>query len=247
MVQIILSAMDSDEVNSINDTVEAYQIAILLRSCFYDMATDLQLPEHEGLFQLTASGDSSKPNIMTVPTTVCRLRQINYDVRDDGETYANWKKIEFLPLDEFIERQNGLRAEDTNIQEVLVSSSGQSHKILCRSTQDPEFFTSFDDTTLVFDAYDSTVDSTLQSSKTQCFGSLYPVFNLEDTFAPSLDPTQFAYFLNKAKVRAFFELKQQENAEAAAEARKQKISIQSRKRRTPDQTEFAKIPKYGRK
>lgn len=249
MVQIILSAMDSDEVNSINDTVESYQVALLLRSCFYDMATDLQLPEHEGLFQLTASGDSAKPNIMTVPTTVCRLHAINYDTRDSGDTFANWKEMSFVPLDEFISQQNALRGQEdvATIQEVSVTSNGQSHKILCYSDRAPTSYTSFDDTTLVFDAYNSSIDSTLQSNKTQCSGSTYPIFSLSDTYTPALDPTQFAYFLNKAKVRAFFEIKQQENAEAAAEARKQKIGLQTRKRRTPDQSDFMKIPKYGRR
>lgn len=248
MVQIILSAMDSDEVNSINDTVESYQLALLLKSCFYDMATDLQLPEHEGLFQLTASGSASLPCVMTVPSTVCTLRTIKYDVRESGETYPNWRELEFLPLDQFLEYQNGLRGEDAaTLVSMAVTSNGNTHTVLCRNTVGPKYFTSFDDTTLLFDSYDSIVDTTLQQSKTQCFGSVYPTFTLSDSFVPALDPTQFSYFLNKAKVRAFFELKQQENPEAAAEARKQKISIQKRKRRTPDTTDFAKVPKYGRK
>lgn len=252
MVQILLAALDSDEVNSIDDTVESNQLALLLRSCFYDLATDLQLPEHEGIFQLISSTDSSKPVIMTVPTSVCTVHQMRYDVRTADEVFANWRELVYLPLNEFVDQQNQLRTQDssTSVQEVLINSgpvSTQTHRILCRTDTSPTYFTTYDDSHVILDSYDSTLESTLQGHKTQCFGSLYPTFELSNTYVPALDPTQFAYFLNKAKVRAFFELKQQENAEAAAEARKQKITIQSRKRRVPTQTEFDKIPKYGRR
>lgn len=247
MVQILLSAMDSDEVTSINDTVESYQLAVLIRSAFYDLATELELDEHEGLFQLTASGDNALPCLMTLPTNVATLRELSYDIRDSGDTYADWKELTYMPLDQFLEMQNTLKDQTSNIVEMAVTSNSETHKVLCWSDRDPTYYTSFDSTTLLFDSYDSTVDTTLQKSKTQCYGALYTTFTLSDAFAPDLDPSQFSYFMNKVKVRAFYELKQQENAEAAAEASRQKVNLQRRRRRIPDLTEFDKLPKYGRK
>ncbi|MCA9340247.1 MAG: hypothetical protein KDA17_05015, partial [Candidatus Saccharibacteria bacterium] len=110
----------------------------------------------------------------------------------------------------------------------------------------PRFFTSIDDYTILFDAYDSDEDTTLQKSKTQCYGSVYPTWTMSNAFEPDLDPTQFSFIMNRAKVRAFAELKQAANQEAASETRTQKIRLQKQKRRTPDRTEFDKIPKYGR-
>ena len=79
-----------------------------------------------------------------------------------------------------------------------------------------------------------------------CTGAIYPVFSIEDTFAPDLDPTQFAYFIQKAKTRAHFELRQVQHAEAAGEARRQKIGLQRKKRRTEDLTALQRVQRYGR-
>lgn len=247
IVQLILSSMDSDEVSSITDTVEAYQVAAIAKSVFYDMATDLNLPEHHGLFQLVASGDNNLPCLMTVPSTVCNVGTISYNVEEDGANHPNWKELTYVPLDEFVRMQNALRELTSDIVEMDVPSNGQTFGLLAWTDRHPTYFTSFNDGTLLFDAHKSLLDTTLQSTKTQCYGSLYPTFTLADSFAPMLDPSQFAYYVNKVKVRAFYELKQQENPEAAAEARKQKIVIQTRKRRTPDLSPLELSPRYGRK
>ncbi len=52
------------------------------------------------------------------------------------------------------------------------------------------------------------MDTTLQTSKTLCYGQIIPTFTLEDSFIPDLDDTQFPLLLNEAKAIAFVELKQ---------------------------------------
>lgn len=247
IVQLVLSAMDSDEVSDITDTVESYQIALIAKSVFYDLATDLNLPEHTALFQLTASGDNALPCLMTIPTTVCNIDTISYNVEESGDTYPDWKLLTYVPLDEFITMQNSLREETANVAEMAVPSNSQTFGVLCWTDRHPTYYTTFNDGTLLFDAHDVSLDTTLAAAKTQCYGSLYPTFTLTGSFAPTLDPTQFSYYINKIKVRAFYELKQQENPEAAAEARKQKITMQIRKRRTPNLTDLELAPRYGRK
>lgn len=248
MTQQILSAMDGDEVNTISDTVESYQVALLIRQVFYDIATELQLPEHENLFQLTPSNDSELPCLMSLPTNVVRLDNIQYDNKLSTDTHANWQPVEFMPFDEFIQYQNSLKEwPTTDVKEMLVPSNGDTFKFLCRKDVFPTYYTTFNDTTLVFNGYKSTEDSTLQNSKTLCAGSVYPTFTLSDSFTATLDPSQFSYFFNKAKTRAFFEIKQQENPESARETRDQKIRLQKAKRRTPDETELEKTQRYGRK
>ena len=67
MVDTILSAMESDEVNSISDTQESNQVVLILRSLYYDIANDIGLPEHSTFVELNASGDNTKPTLMTCP------------------------------------------------------------------------------------------------------------------------------------------------------------------------------------
>lgn len=247
MVKTILSAMDSDEVDSITDTVESQQVATLLKQVYYDLAVDLQLPEHDGLFELTASGSASQPTLMYVPSNVSRIDRILYNNKLSTETYSNYKEVYYKPWDEFLRSQTSLRdATASTIGEMDFTNNSETFEVMYWNDRMPSWFSSVDDYTLVFDAYDSDEDTTLQKSKTQCYGSVYPTWTESDTFEPDLDPTQFSYFLNRAKVRAFAELKQAVNQEAAAETRIQKVRNQKVKRRLPNLTEHQRLPNYGR-
>jgi hypothetical protein len=247
MVQELLQSMESDEVNSISDTVESYALAVLLRSVYYDISIDLGLPEHESLFELDASGDADKPVLMTVPETVALVRNIKYNIIDTGETYANWRDLIFKPFSEFMQDQNTLRGQDSDVGEMTFVQNGEDFQVMYMSDQQPRFFTTMDDFTFLFDSYDSSIDTTLQKSKTLCMGVIYPTFTLEDDFIPDLDPSQFSLLKNRAKVRAFAEFKQAPNQEAASEARRQKIIVQKRKRTTPDLAPVFNLPRYGRR
>ena len=152
-----------------------------------------------------------------------------------------------LPFDEFILRSNGLRgrnSSDTGVQ--TLSFNGEDFEFMYLNNKMPEFYTDVGNLSFIFDSYLDTEDNTLQQSKTMCGGLVYPTFTLSDTFYPPLDPTQFSYYINKAKARAFIELKQHENKEAASEARRQKIITQVRKDRTENLTALQKITRYGR-
>mgnify|MGYP001354248936 CR=1 FL=1 len=246
IVQEILSSMDSDEVNSISDTVESMQVATLIRGVYYDIATDIGLPEHETLFELNASGDPAKPCLMTVPTNVVTMRNLKYDNKLDTDTYSDWQEVKFLPFEDFLKRVEIFRTYDSDVGEQTISFNGESFPIMYKSDSFPQYYTTADDNQILFDSYNSDVDTTLVKNKTMCMGNVYPTFTLEDAFAPDLDPSQFSLLRNKAKVRAFNELKQQPNEEAALEARRQKVIVQKRKRKTPDEAEVFKVPRYGR-
>lgn len=249
MVQDILSAMDSDEVNSISDTVESMQVATLIKNLYYDVAVDLNLPEHQSLVELNASTDADKPVLMHVPNNVLRITDISYDTRgdqDDTVDLPNWKKLCYLPLPKFIEYTQSMRSGENNISSMQVTSGGDTFEFIHRTDCMPTYYTSFDDFQLIFDSFDNSIENTLQKSKTMCYGARYADFEMQDDFIPGLDATQFPYFFNRAKVRAFGEIKQQANQEAASEARRQKIKYQVTKNRTPAQTPFQKRQNYGR-
>lgn len=249
IVQLILSSIDGEEVDDITDTTESNQVALIVKSVFNDMLSDIELPETEALVQLEASGDNAKPTLMTVPTDIIKIYNIMYDVKETGDTYPNYQGIKFLDFDEFLTMQQSLREETTGVGSMTVVSNGENYTVLYRSDRAPSFYTSIGDSILLFDSYDSSIDTTLQKSKTLCKGVPVPTFTMSNSFTPPLDPTQFSYLVNRAKVRAFNELKQQENQEAGGEARRQKIMIQKRKRKTPDAPDevYRVASRFGRK
>jgi hypothetical protein len=245
-VQLILSSMDSDEVDSYDDTVESLQVAHILKSVYYDLATDLALPEHDGFFELNASGSALQPTLMTLPTNCVRLDYLQYNKKEDDDTYADYQTLSFMPIDQFMEMQNVLRTQTSNVGQMSFTSNSETFEVMYASDRMPMYYTTFDDGTYIFDAYDSDIDTTLTKAKTRAYGSTYPTFTLSNNFAADLEPTQFSLWINRAKVRAFSELKQAANQEAAGEARRQKIIVQKRKRRTPDTQEVFKVARFGR-
>src|SRR5882672_11876334 len=78
MTQEILSAMSSDEVNSIGDTTESLQVATIIKRKYFDIVSRSALPEHDQLIQLTSSGDTALPVLMYVPVEVNNIKWIKY-------------------------------------------------------------------------------------------------------------------------------------------------------------------------
>lgn len=248
VVQLILSAMDSDDVSAITDTDEAYQVALLLKQVFYDTAVEIGLPQQEKLVELTASGDNAKPTLMTVPSTVARISWIKYDNKADADTYKDYQEVKFMPFEEFLEMQNALREQTSDVGQMNITSNSETFEVMYRSDKMPQWYTTLEENQIIFDSYDVSIDATtLAKAKSMCMAWVLPTFTLSDAFAIPLEPQQFPYYINKAKVRAFSELKQVANQEAAGEARQQKILMQKRKFVLPTVAAIETAPRYGRR
>jgi hypothetical protein len=245
-VQEILSALDSDEVNSITDTVESHQVALIFKSVYYDLFNELNLGEHEITFGLVPSADPTKPVLATLPETVTKVSWIKYDCRETGDTTPDYNVITFMPFDDFVSMQEGLR-DDTEMDSMVVDGLNNTFTLLYKTDKHPEWYTFYDNNVVLFDSLDIDIDSTLQQSKFLCLGHAYPDFDLDDSFVPDLDPSQFRHYIHKSKERAFAELKQIENKNASLEARRQKIVTQKRKNRIATRPAIFDTPRYGRK
>jgi hypothetical protein len=243
LVQNILSRLDSDEVDSISDTTEAMQVARVVRNTYFNILARAQLPEHKKLVQLTASGDSLKPVLMIRPDNVTRIDWIKYDKHFDGETVARYDYVTMLPLQQFLEQTDMLRTDDTAVGSMIQNSI----TFYFRTDVAPCFCTVVDDLYVIFDAYDSAVESTLQTSKTKVFANTVPTFDLVDTTIPDLDDQQFPLLLNEATSVAFVDLKQQSNEKAEQESRRQWRTLERTKMLAKVPTPFDALPHFGRK
>jgi hypothetical protein len=123
----------------------------------------------------------------------------------------------------------GLNESSSNISTMTISLDGTSFVMKYYTDRKPKYYTTLEGDQVLFDAYDSSVDNTLQQSKTLCTGSKVPTFTMSDTFIPDLSPRQFQLLLNEAKDQAFIELKQQQNSHASRRAGKMFINIQRTK------------------
>jgi len=206
MVQNILNAMDSDAVNSIDDTIESQQVAEIVRETYFDLIAQRDWPWLREEFALTGLGDVDNPTTMRLPSAYSTLLYVRY----------NKKEVSFVSPEEF-RAMVDLRVEQTGV----VDSKGF---ILNR---DPQYFTSYDDDNLVFDAIDMSADNTLIGAKSVCYGARIPSFTMEDTFVPDVPEKMFPTLLADAKATCFLNLKQQPNAREERRAQRGRVIMQN--------------------
>lgn len=246
--QTILSSLDGDAVNSYSDTVESLQVANVIKTVYNDIQARTNLPEHYTLFELTASGNVLQPVLMTRPSDVMTLEWIQYDNVLTGDTDPVYRDVGFLNLTEFLRRTNSLNVSDTNVESFDLTIGNDSITFIYNNDRAPKYYTTFNDRTLIFDSYDSAVDTTLQKTKTRAYGKKDQSFVMSDTFVPFLDRDLSTLLLNEAKVLAFNELKQTGHEVANRWASRGWTKVQKSSRGVDNKrSELDRLANYGRK
>lgn len=250
MTQDILSSMDSDEVNSINDTAEALQVATAIKTTYRDIISRSNLPENFEMFELNASLDPAKPTVMYRPQGALSILWLKYDTQLYGDTESNMTKLQYLEPATFTDQVFTYKDQNQNdvVRYYLNGPNTSSVEIVGLNNKPPSFWTSWDDETIIFDSYDKEVDDTLKKSKSLAYGEWEPTFLMEDTFIPDLDPRHFSLLFNESKAWCFAELKQTTHEKAERQSRKGWITLQHQKQSLPaDYPFFKTTPDYGRK
>ncbi len=229
LVQNILSDMDSDEVNSISDTVESLQVAEIVRATYEYIVATLSIPERRALVHLESLADLDRPNYLKVPDTV----------KDIGWLKYNEKDVTYLSPSDFI------NYVIKNPGTLTVSDFGGVDFTIV-TDRDPKYWTSFDDTYLVFDGYSSSEESTLQEHKSLAFAEMDRPFRLEDDFICDLDANLFPLLQSEAKNAAFVSLKQVSNSVEDQRARRSLVRAQNELSKTNKPDPRDRLPNYSR-
>jgi len=241
MVQDILSDMDSDEVNSISDTTESLQVAQIIKTTYYNIIDGKDHAFLHELFQLDSNGTTARPSHMSLPETIIDLDWIKYNKKLPTDTKNKYEAVIYKAPEDFLNLVNGRDSSASNVT-VVTDPTGIALNIY--NDKPPMYFTSFDDETLVFDAYNSAIESTLQNSKSQCFGKRSVAFTLSDSFIPDMPVQMFSYLLNESKSVCFVTIKQAPNAKA------EQASVSQKRRMSQEAWRVKKgitFPHYGRK
>lgn len=241
IVQEILSDMSSDNVNSISDTEEAMQVATIVRRTFYNLYNDRIWPHTSRMLRLNSSADSNRPTHMILDENIIHLDWVRYQVQGDPLKSQHYREIAYKSPEDFIAL---VMSRDTTKANVRVVMDYNGTPLFILTDQMPTAFTSFDDEHLVFDSYDSTVDSILQHSKTQAHGLVEPDFLMEDGFVPDVPAKAFPYFVSEAKSVAFLKVKEVFSQKDEQHAMRQKNWLSHNKHRVDG---GIKYPNYGRR
>ncbi len=241
IVQEVLNDTDGDFVNSIDDTEESQQIASMVGSVYRAMISNRNWPHTNRTVNLTPSGDSDLPTHMTLATDIKELISIFYDKKKNGATQLFIEEVKWKEPDDFLRYIFGRNSDATNVSTILDPSGV---KLLIQNDKAPDYFTSFDDVTLVFDSYDSAVDSTLQANKTLARAYIIPELAITDEAIPDLPAEAFTALIEQVKSTYAFSLGQYENIKAEQEATRQQRWL-SRKAWTAKGG--VRYPDYGRR
>lgn len=230
MVQDILASMNSDEVNSITDTVESEQVAREIRTAFYEILSNLREPHQHVLRKLEAVSDINKPTHLKIPEAMNGIECYSYDIRVKDSDKVYWRDLTYLPPEDFLVL-TGTYREDSAAQEV---EDFNGVKILVLNNEDPIYYTSFDETYVITNAFDSDKDDTLIEDKTRVLGYELPTFSLTDSFIPPIPATKFPLLLSEAKQACFINFKQVSNQLETIRSRRQKVMAQNDRNRAKE-------------
>lgn len=255
LTKAVLSSMDSDEVESVNDTVESQQVVEVIKTVYDDIISRGDLTGSKTLFNLSSSEIPAQPIVMTKPDTIERIEWIKYDTRDVDDTEPVWSTLTYLPPVDFVDHMHQGNQSGTDVGSFTYLSGAFSMTFTYKNDTAPHYYTSFDDHTIFFDSYDSAVDSILQSSKTLCYGLKVTDFDKnDDDFIPNLQPQQFALLLAEAKSLAWAELKQTGHEKAEQSARRNWRHLQKTRTEVPNNSRdftnnagnFSVLPNFAR-
>lgn len=125
-----------------------------------------------------------------------------------------------------------------------------SHVILIRNDQAPTYWTvleGYDD--IIFDSYDSAIESNLQQSKSLAYGTIRPTLTLSDGSTPDIPEHLFSVLKSKARALFFDLYKDGATREIERAARHAEVRAQRHRhitRRVRDEADI-NMPDYGRK
>lgn len=244
LVQRVLSSMESDEVSDVNETQESVDVANIVRECYYDIVGYGELKEHESVFNLVASGDDTKPVLMTLPSNCIRLDWVKYN--KGTIALPDYSDLRMIDNDEFFHFQTGVDTASSTVDQMTSTIDGASLTFHFRTDRVPTYYTIFNDETLIFDSVDLSVDTTLVSAKTIGHGLLSPTFSLTNTFIPDLDHRQFQLLLQDAKATAHIELKQSPHPRAEQKYRWNRVLAQKTRDDNDPRNSSQRAIRFGR-
>lgn len=241
IVQDILNSMDSDEVNTLSETVESDQVAQIVKTTYFELISRRDWPHLKQVFNMDSLGDLTKPTHMKIPSRIVELRDFKYDKIKSTETRSKYEDVKYLDPEEFLWYTN---RRNQDLSEIVEITDTSGVKLLIQNNKAPTYWTSFDDEYIILDSYDSAVDSTLKSAKTQCFGIKQPEWTVSDSFIPDLPDDAFPLLLSEAKSVAQFQVRQFQDQAAMQQAQRQRFRMSRKSWTTHKQSRY---PNYGRK
>ncbi len=239
IVKIIGEAIGSDEIDTIDETIETDEIVSILERTYdeildrkdWEFMTDrtLRLKARDVLSTLIYN--------LPIPSAVQSIQLIKY-----RELSGKFPTITYLEPIDFLNMLDGRNPADSNIT-AIANDDGVLLNI--RTDRAPSFYTSFDEVDISFDSYDATRGTGVQAGDSIIIANIKPVMDFTDPTATFPIPERMQTLLiNEAIATAGIQLRQVQAPRAERIARRQGIRLRELEPQTQKNNQ---VKRHGRR
>lgn len=207
IVQLTLNVTGGDYVESISDSQESEDMALLAKDVFYDISNWDEWPYQNNLASLESPADTSAPTVMQINDDYKFIHSVQYLKEGDTDVFTD---IKYLPPEEFI-RVSDSKMSNSSSMKIYGYGLRSSVFLTVGTDEHPRYYTSFDDKNIIFDSYDSSVDVFLANWKCRVMASIIPDFKMVDNHEINLPDTMMGLYISQVKVAAYYYTNQADN------------------------------------
>lgn len=227
MVQEVGRALASDEITTMDESVEAVDITNIAAAALENMSTRREWYWRQHKVRQMLPGTGGQKTSMVLPDDVDAIEKVQYRSDIFGSNQATFSTLEFIELEKFLELVRSRDLAAPNVETLPLGDDAVP--IYVYNDRPPKYFTQFDEGVIVCDAYDIAVDpSGLSSSRSM----LVATVNIDTSTARTTPgwiapiPTRFfPLWLALATASASLKLRQMQDADAEREARRLLIDL----------------------
>ena len=238
-VQQISEAIEGDEIDELGETLEADTISTILQQT-YNEVLDRRDWEflRDRVIQLAvrAVGDD-KLNFLTIPENVTAIQCLRY-----LSTQGKYTDMTYMEPCAFIAHLHARNPNDPNITTVLNDDGIPLYVV---NDKAPTYYTSFDEESIAFDAFETTRGIGNQIADSVIVGNIKPTVDWTNPVLTLPIPERMnSLILNEAIATANYRLRQTQDPRSERLARRQNIKMRELEPKTQRDQE---VKHYGRR
>ncbi len=237
LVQDLGEGINTDEIDALNETEEVVRIQNILKQTVSEV---LDRKTWEFMKDKVRQLDDRLPgsnqlNILLIPDDVTLIKCLRYK---DGN--GKFYDVTYLQACDFIEKVQSRTIGDN----VIAITNSDGVDLNTRTNVVPQYWTSFDETTITFDAYNSITGNGNLIADSVIIADVMPVTDFDDPIAVlNLPERMETLIFNEALVTCNYRIRQTRDPRADRVARRQGISLRENEHKTKKDK---KVRRYGR-
>jgi hypothetical protein len=238
LVQKIGHAISSDEIDTLGESQEAFDIIEVLKQT-YDEVLDRRTWEFmkDRVLQLDArlAGDNILTNLK-IPDSVLKIQCLRY--LDDNDKYRD---LTYMSPCDFVTKLHNNNPADVDVTTVI---SPDGVPLYVKTNKAPQYWTSFDEANVTMDSYEGDKTAGVIAGSSAIIATIKPVATWEATALLPIPERMETLILNEAIASANYRLRQTADPRSERIARRQGVSLRENE---PKTNRDQKERHYGRR